>query len=37
MLVLAALDRRRRHAAVANAAIALAFAAGELRTGTVSP
>jgi len=33
MLVLAAVDRRRRHPAVANAAIALAFAAGELRPG----
>ena len=35
MLVLAAVDRRRRHPAVANAAIALAFAAGELRSGTL--
>lgn len=34
MLGLAAVDRRRRHAVVANAAIALAFAAGELRSGT---
>lgn len=33
MLVLAAVDRRRRHSAVANAAIALVFAAGELRSG----
>jgi len=36
MLVLAAVDRRRRHPAVANAAIALAFATGELRSGTFS-
>jgi hypothetical protein len=35
MLVLAALDRRRRNAAVANAAIALAFAAAEIRSGTL--
>ncbi|WP_285247685.1 MULTISPECIES: hypothetical protein [unclassified Pseudarthrobacter] len=35
MLGQAAVDRRRRHAAVANAAIALAFAAGELRSGTL--
>ncbi|GGH91626.1 hypothetical protein ACFFGR_05495 [Arthrobacter liuii] len=34
MLALAAVDRRRRQPAVANAAIALAFAAGELRSGT---
>ena len=36
MVVQAAVDRRRRHAAVANAAVALAFAAGELRSGTPS-
>ena len=33
MLGLSVVDRRRRHAAVANACIALAFAAGELRSG----
>ncbi|MDQ0769420.1 NAD(P)-dependent dehydrogenase (short-subunit alcohol dehydrogenase family) [Pseudarthrobacter defluvii] len=36
MLALAGLDRRRRHAAVASAAIALAFAAGEVRCGSLS-
>ncbi|MDQ0147758.1 hypothetical protein [Pseudarthrobacter niigatensis] len=33
MLVLAAVDRPRRYPAVANAAIALALATGELRSG----